>query len=132
MKKVLVLDDNANILELVHEVLAYEGFEVWSEGKGAGFIDVALEFKPDLVLLDYMVPDISGEEICRQLKAHPDLQHLPVIIFSAYIIRESDAERFGCDAIILKPFDLGHLVHKINELLEPVAQACKLTGNHVV
>jgi DNA-binding response OmpR family regulator len=121
MKKVLILDDNADILELVHEVLEYEGFEVRSESKGRGFMDVLSAFKPDLLLLDYMVPDMSGEELCRQIKSHQDYQHLPVILFSAYIIKETDINHFGCDAIILKPFDLDHLVCKINELLAAIA-----------
>jgi len=121
MKKVLILDDNTDILELVHEVLEYEGLQVRSESQGTGFTDAALDFKPDLVLLDYMLPDMSGAELCRLLKAHSELQNIPIILFSAYILKESDAEGFGCDAIILKPFDLEHLVNKINELLTAVA-----------
>ena len=116
-KKILVLDDNQDILEIVHETLTYENFDVRSTGTSETVIPLIKEFKPDLVILDYRVAGINGGELCRQIKADPNLKHLPVIIFSAYIKHNDDLYAYGCDSIINKPFDLSELVEKVTNLL---------------
>jgi len=117
LKRILVLDDNQDILEIVHETLAYEQFEVKSITLGAEVLPMVEEFLPDLVILDFRVAGDNGGEICRQIKAHPKFNAIPVIIFSAYINRDSELLGYGCDAIINKPFDLTELVEKVNSLV---------------
>ena len=117
LKKILVLDDNQDILDIVQETLAYEQFEVKGTGDGAEVIPLIGEFEPDLVILDYRVAGANGGEICRQIKSHPIYNNIPVIIFSAYINKESELFAYGCDSIITKPFDLNELVEKINALV---------------
>ena len=117
MKKILVLDDNIDILEIVEEVLKYEHFNVTSLSKSVNFIELALNILPDVVLLDYRLNDGDGGELCRQIKSHPKLKHIPVIMFSAYLLKGNDFKKFGCDAVICKPFDIDYLVEKINSLL---------------
>jgi DNA-binding response OmpR family regulator len=116
-KRILVLDDNADILDIVHETLTYEDFDVKSTSDGNMVIAFVEEFKPDLVILDYRVNGVNGGDLCKQIKSHPDFNATPVIIFSAYINHNDELLGYGCDAIINKPFDLTELVDKVNSLI---------------
>lgn len=117
LKKILVLDDNQDILDIVHETLAYENFEVKSISKSEDVMPYIESFSPSLVILDYRVSGANGGEICRAIKADPRFGSIPVIIFSAYINADSELFAYGCDAIINKPFDLNELVDKVNTLV---------------
>lgn len=116
LKRILVLDDNQDILEVVNEVLAYENFDVHTTSTSNNILQVAYDYHPDLVILDYLLNDGNGGDICKQFKADKQLSHIPVIIFSAYINRDVDYLSFGCEAVISKPFDLNELVDKVNDL----------------
>ena len=117
LKRVLVLDDNQDILDVVHETLSYEKFEVKSVGESNKVMPLLNDFKPDLVILDYRVAGENGGEVCRQIKAHPQFADTPVIIFSAYINHHDEILAYGCDAVINKPFDLADLIDKVNQLI---------------
>ena len=117
LKRVLVLDDNQDILDVVHETLSYEQFEVKSVTESAQVIPLLKTFNPDLVILDYRVAGENGGEICRQIKSHPEFSDVPVIIFSAYINHDDEISSYGCDAVINKPFDLTELINKVNNLI---------------
>jgi len=117
LKRILVLDDNQDILDIVHETLAYEQFEVQSTTNAGDVIPLAEELIPDLIILDYRVAGTNGGEVCRKIKSHPKLGDIPVIIFSAYINRDNELLSYGCDAVINKPFDLTELVEKVNSLI---------------
>ena len=116
-KRILVLDDNQDILEIVHETLTYEAFEVKSTSISSEVIHLAETFAPNLVILDYRVAGTNGGELCKQLKLHPQFKNVPVIIYSAYLSHDDELMAYGCDAIINKPFDLSELVDKVNQLL---------------
>jgi len=116
-KRILILDDNQDILDIVHETLTYEQFDVQSTSRSDAVIPLVEEFAPDLVILDYRVSGLNGGELCKRIKSHPDFCNIPVIIFSAYINHNDDLFDYGCDAIINKPFDLNELVEKVNSLL---------------
>ena|ERR1700754_3824847 len=117
LKRVLVLDDNQDILEVVHETLSYEQFEVKSTGESKKVMPLMETFNPDLVILDYRVAGENGGEICKQIKSHPEFSDTPVIIFSAYINHDDEIMAYGCDAVINKPFDLVELIKKVNDLI---------------
>lgn len=117
LKRILVLDDDKGILEVMQEILSYEHFEVKIIAESKDLIYEAEEFNPHLFILDYRISGISGGEICRRVKAHPQFINTPVIIFSAYITKHQEVMAYGCDAIIEKPFDLGELLDKINNLI---------------
>lgn len=117
LKRILVLDDNEDILEIVHETLAYENFEVKSTSESGDVIPLIEKFSPHLLILDYRVAGENGGEICRRVKLHPEYNEIPVIIFSAYINNADELLAYGCDAIINKPFDLKELVEKVNGLI---------------
>jgi len=117
LKRILVLDDNQDILEMVNEVLSYENFDVHATSNSDGILTVAEKFGPDLIILDYRLSSGNGGEICLELKANPKFKHIPVIIFSAYINLSIDYAKFGCDAVISKPFDLSQLIETVNGLI---------------
>lgn len=116
-KRILVLDDNQDILEIVNEVLSYENFDVCTTSTSADILKVAQDYQPDLVILDYLLADGNGGEICKRIKADEKLAHVPVIIFSAYLHRDVNYPSFGCEAVIAKPFDLNELVDKVSMLV---------------
>lgn len=117
-KRILVLDDNRDILEVVHETLTYEQFEVLSTSDSQSVLPLIEDFDPHLVILDYRVADTNGAEICKNIKVHPRFGNIPVIIFSAYLNNPSHLIACGCDDIINKPFDLAELVEKVNNLIK--------------
>jgi CheY-like chemotaxis protein len=127
MKKILLLDDDLDIVQIVEEVLAYEQYKVKSSMQCTGFLSTAEHFQPDVILLDYRLADGSGGELCRTIKSHPTLHNIPVIIFSAYTQPGLDFNVYGCDAIIAKPFDLDNLVETINNLIMK-----KIKKNHTL
>ena len=116
MKKILLLDDNPDILQVVEAVLAYENYEVKATSTSANFIQMAEQFCPDLVILDFRLGDGNGGEICRALKAHPTLSPVPVILFTAYVQPGLNLFEFGCDEVIDKPFDLNQLLDIVRQL----------------
>ncbi|MFD2870981.1 response regulator transcription factor [Mucilaginibacter ximonensis] len=116
-KRILILDDNQDILEIVHETLSYERFEVKSLSVADEVMPMLEEFSPALVILDYRVAGVNGGELCRQIKCHPTYKDTPVIIFSAYVNHDDELFDYGCDAVISKPFDLTELVEKVNSLI---------------
>jgi len=117
LKRILVLDDNQDILDVVSEVLSYEDFDVHTTSTSDHILQVAHSYQPDLVILDYFLGDGNGGEICKQFKADERLRLIPIIIFSAYINRNVDYTAFGCEAVIAKPFDLTELVNKVTLLI---------------
>lgn len=116
MKKILVIDDDADILDVVRETLLYERFEVQTVNNSKNVMAVADKFQPDLILLDYRLRDGDGGDICCALKKHKLFSHIPVVLFSAYVNAENELAAFGSDAVITKPFDLEDLIDTINRL----------------
>lgn len=116
MKKVLVLDDNEDILQVVTEVLAYGGFEVNGISHGEELFAAAETYCPDLILLDLLLPDAHGGDLSRRLKSHPDFKHIPVVIITAYSHPDENFANYCCDAVISKPFDLDELIRTVDQL----------------
>ncbi len=117
LKRILILDDNQDILDVVEEALTYEQFEVHSTTLASDIIPLIKKIEPNLVLLDFRVSGTNGGEVCRSIKSNPDFTNIPVIIFSAYINSESVLFSYGCDAVIYKPFNLDELINKVNSLI---------------
>jgi DNA-binding response OmpR family regulator len=114
MKKILVVDDDEDILFVVKIILEKHGFEVRTHATGLGVHDVVIHYLPNLILLDIRLPGRLGTEICKELKK---VCSIPIILFSAHI-REAEAiEECGADCFIQKPFDIDNLVTTINTCL---------------
>ena len=115
-KRILILDDNRDILDVVTAALSYERYDVFDIWLGSQLFNSLRDFKPDLVLLDHRLSDANGGDLCRQLKAMPQYAHIPVIIFSAYI-NPGEALPANCDGYLYKPFDLDQLFAVVRKLL---------------
>jgi two-component system OmpR family response regulator len=115
--RVLVVDDEESITQLVSTVLRYEGFEVQCAADGRSAVTQAQEFRPDLVVLDVMLPDWDGFEVYRRLAA--ESAQLPVLFLTA---RDAPADRvhgltLGADDYVGKPFSLEELVARVRAVL---------------
>ena len=118
MKKVLLLDNDEGVLDVMQEALNYEGFQVKAIEDTDNIFQVIDGFDPDLVILDYILSGINGGEICHQIKANPKTTDLPVIIMSAYPRVIRSLGYYGCDDFIPKPFDLEDIVGRIKSLTD--------------
>ena len=122
---VLVVEDEAPLLTLLRYNLEKQGYRVDEAGDGAEALTRVAESKPDLVLLDWMLPTLSGIEVCRQLRRNPNTATLPVIMLTARA-DDQDAVRglnTGADDYITKPFSIEALIARIRALLRRSAGA---------
>jgi len=116
LKRILILDDNLDVLDVLKEALSYEKFDVEITSNSQNIIDIAKTWQPNLLILDYKLTGPNGDDICRKIKSHPQLFDIPVIICSAYL-NDYDLLSCGCDAVIAKPFGLDELMDKVNGLV---------------
>lgn len=116
MKRVLVVDNDPAILDVMEEILGYEGFEVKTYSDTDNIFNCINSFNPDVILIDYILNGINGGELCAEIKKTPETSHLPVIIISAYSKVLLSLGNYGCDDFISKPFELDHLISRISTL----------------
>jgi len=119
-KKILVCDDELYILEAVSYVIRGEGYTALTAEHGEQALRLAREESPDLLLLDIMLPDKSGFEVCRELKSDPRTSGIYVILLTAMGQERDIAEgyRCGADEYITKPFGPRNLRKRLHELLD--------------
>jgi DNA-binding response OmpR family regulator len=118
-KRVAVVDDEADILELVSIHLDRAGFDVMQYGNAAVFLDALKTDVPDLVILDLMLPDIHGMEVCRMIRASDSAADLPIIMLTA-LVDEPDRVaglEVGADDYVAKPFSPRELVARVKAVL---------------
>jgi len=118
-KKILVVDDEPNIVALLESRLQADGYDVISAGDGLSALNMARSENPDLIILDLMLPEMDGYKVCAMLKF--DVKHMttPIIMLTARA-QESDQQMgvaMGADAYFVKPFDGKQLMGKVKELL---------------
>lgn len=116
MKKILVIENDLAILEIVGFVFIEKGFDVL-ESQNRIPIERIIEQKPNLVLLDYFLNDSYGKEICLEIKNNPLTQHIPVILYSAISGLEQVAKDSGADAFIAKPFEVDELTKLVESFV---------------
>lgn len=119
-KRILCVDDDPEIVSLLRDILGGDPrFEIETCGSGyeAGLLTAS--FKPNLILLDYKLPDINGNEVCKRIRSTEELAGIRIVFISGVIDR-GEADRLigsGADGFIKKPFDVSHLMDTIEELL---------------
>ncbi len=118
-KKVLAIDDHSIVLELLDSILHLKGYALMKAHSGAEGIKMARTGKPDIIILDIMMPDMSGYEVLRALRAAPEFARLPILVLSAKgdDSAEEEAMKLGASAYIRKPFKAGKLVEMISRHL---------------
>lgn len=115
--KILVCDDDHDILEITGILLEYEGFNVVTQIDSSKIIDQARLEQPDVMLIDIWMP-LPGNVIVTDMKQLPELAHIPIILFSAEINGRAIAEKSGAEQFIEKPFDIDSLVTAIHSLIK--------------
>lgn len=119
-KRILCIEDEAEMIDLTRLVLEREGFEVLGAVGGSEGLDIIRREKPDLVLLDLMMPDIDGWEVYRQMKAEQESANIPVIVVTAKaqsIDKVLGLQVAKVDDYITKPFGPQELLNSINRIL---------------
>ena len=120
-KKVLIVDDDAEIVELIADVLARDGrFDIKSASSGYEAGIQTQQFRPDLILLDYMLPDVNGNIVCKTIKSNPEFENTNIIIVSG-VIKQDEIEQIlqtGAEDFIKKPFNIVELTDKIANVLQ--------------
>ncbi|MFA6079281.1 MAG: response regulator [Candidatus Omnitrophota bacterium] len=119
-KKLLVVDDERDFVDIIAERLGAKGFTILKAYDGREGLEKALLEKPDLIVLDIAMPEMNGYDVCIKLKENKDLKDTPVIILTAKF-QPNDIEfgrEVGADAYLTKPLELDTLLNKVNELLK--------------
>ena len=119
-RKVLVVDDDPEIVELFVDVLDRDGrFEVKTASTGYDAGMITQEFQPDLIILDYMLPDINGNVVCQTIKSKPEFEHTKIIIVSGVVNQDeiNDLLKAGADEFVKKPFNIEKIIERIGQLL---------------
>jgi DNA-binding response OmpR family regulator len=118
-ERILIIEDDPIALELIEYTLQQEGYETLTAPNGVEGLVKAREEKPDLIVLDVMLPGLDGFEVCHRLRAEPESAALPILMLSAKA-REVDIDtgrRMGADIYLTKPLDLSALVVQVDTLL---------------
>lgn len=119
-KRVLIVDDDREIVEMLERILTRDGrFEVQSASNGFDAGALTKEYRPDVVLLDYMLPDINGNVVCQRIRNDKELANTKIIIVSG-AVDPTEVRRLrdaGADDFIKKPFDIEQLILRMVELL---------------
>jgi DNA-binding response OmpR family regulator len=114
-----VADDDGNLQMLISQVMVRQGYQVIKASDGEQAMDLAARERPDLVVMDVMMPGKDGLEVCRHLKMSPDTSGIKVILLTAKISNAVKAAglSFGADCFMTKPFKVSELADKVRELL---------------
>jgi two-component system OmpR family response regulator len=125
-KKILVVDDDPEIVELFVDVLERDGrFEVKTASSGYDAGIMTQEFLPELIILDYMLPDINGNVVCQTIRQNPNFEHMKIIIVSGVVNQDeiNDLLKAGADEFVKKPFNIEKLIERVCELVGVTANA---------
>jgi len=114
-KKVLIVEDNELNMKLFHDLLEAYGYETCETRNGLEALDLAREHRPDLILMDIQLPEVSGLEVTKWLKEDDDLRSIPVVAVTAFAMK-GDEERIrqgGCEAYLSKPISVSKFIETV-------------------
>jgi len=117
---VLIVEDNELNLKLFTDLLQAQGYRVVSTQDGMAALDMARAEKPDLILMDIQLPEVSGIDVTKWLKADEELKGIPVIAVTAFAMKgdEEKIRASGCEAYISKPISVSHFLQTVSEFLK--------------
>jgi CheY-like chemotaxis protein len=121
MKKILIVEDHADMRELLAWQIELTGFVPITAKQAKEGVEKAIAEKPDLILMDVMMPGMDGREAVRQLRAHPETKDIPILAATA-LFRTTDLKSCldaGCNGYIVKPFTFQELQVKLREFIPP-------------
>jgi DNA-binding response OmpR family regulator len=119
-KRVLVIDDSRLILKIISDELENRGFEVIAVADGAQGLKITKDSRPDIIILDLILPGLSGEQVCKEIRRDEESSGIPVIMLTA---KNTDADKIigrviGADCYIPKPFAMDNLLNEITRLIK--------------
>lgn len=120
MYRIVVIEDDPTMRQLLSKRLAPEGFECVMTANATSGLKAVHDQKPDIILLDVHLPDRNGIEVCKTLKADPELRHIPVLIFtgeSSGVDKKIEGLDAGADDYILKPFSPAELLKRLKNIV---------------
>ena len=120
-KRVLVVDDDQAIVDMFTELLERDGrFEVRTACTGYDAGMATQQFHPDVMLLDFKLPDVNGNIVCRTIRSQPEFEHMKIIIISGVADPDEieDLKAAGADDFIRKPFEIEHVISRMGEMLK--------------
>lgn len=117
--RILIVDDEPDVVTFIGRLLRAEGFDVLEAFDGIAALDIAAEDQPDLVLLDIMMPMMSGYEVCEQLKSNPLTKDIPVVCVSSghSVEARGRCRKAGAETLLVKPFTPAELVAEIRQFI---------------
>src|ERR1700710_503496 len=118
-KTVLIVEDNELNMKLFHDLLEAHGYNTVQTRNGVDVMNLARTHRPDLILMDIQLPEVSGLEVTRWLKDDDDLKSIPVVAITAFAMK-GDEERIrqgGCEAYLSKPISVGKFIETIRHFL---------------
>ena len=121
VKKVLIVEDNELNMKLFHDLLDAQGYETFETREGLQALTLARRHRPDLILMDIQLPEVSGLEVTKWLKEDAELKSIPVVAVTAFAMK-GDEERIregGCEAYLSKPISIGKFIETIRHFVGP-------------
>jgi two-component system cell cycle response regulator DivK len=125
-KRILIVEDNELNLKLFRDLLEAHEFETIETKNGNEAIELVKSRHPDLILMDIQLPEISGLDVTKRIKADKNINTIPIIAVTAFAMKDDEEKimRAGCEAYISKPISIGHFLETIRKFLgEPVVGA---------
>jgi len=118
-KTVLIVEDNELNMKLFHDLLDAHGYKTLQTRNGMEALALAREHRPDLILMDIQLPEVSGLEVTRWLKEDVELRHIPIIAITAFAMKgdEEKIRQGGCEAYLSKPISIGKFLETVNAFL---------------
>lgn len=122
--KILVIDDEPEITEVIETFLKSSGYEVFCENSSIMAVERAIHYKPEIILLDIMMSGMDGYQICEELKKNPETQNIPILFLTGKDSRDDSGKSFkvGGDMFIKKPFSGDRLLEIINIVLVSIGK----------
>ena len=120
-KKILIVEDNELNLKLFRDLLGANGYETFETKEGIEAISLTRQVMPDLIIMDIQLPEISGLDITRKIKADAQIRHIPVVAVTAFAMKDDEEKIMlaGCEAYLSKPIAIDDFLATIRRFLEP-------------
>lgn len=122
-KTVLIVEDNELNMKLFHDLLDAHGYQTLQTKDGMEALAMVRQHRPDLILMDIQLPEVSGLEVIKWIKEDDNLRSIPVVAVTAFAMKgdEEKMREGGCDAYIAKPISVGKFIETVKQFLEPKA-----------
>lgn len=124
-KRILIVEDNDLNLKLFRDLLTANGYDTVETKEGLEAISLTRNMRPDLILMDIQLPEISGLDVTKKIKSDDEIRHIPIIAVTAFAMKDDEEKilRAGCEAYISKPISIDHFLATIRKFLDESVEA---------